>query len=77
MQIWSIKIPSLCDNTSAINLTKNLVMHFKTNHIQIRHHFIRDHVQRDDISLRFIQTDLQLGDIFTKLFDENQFVFYL
>ena len=48
------QIPILCDNTSVINLTKNPVMHSKTKHIQIHHHFVRDHVQRDNISLRFI-----------------------
>ena len=36
------KSPILCDNTSAINVTKNLVQHSRTKHIEIRHHFIRD-----------------------------------
>ena len=31
-----------CDNTSAINISKNLVQHFQTKHIEIRHHFIRE-----------------------------------
>ena len=50
-------------------------MHSKINHIQIYHHFIRDRVQKDAISLKFIQTNLQLVNIFTKPFDEKQFVF--
>ena len=65
----------LCDNTSVINLSKNPIMHCKTKHIQIRLHFIRDHVQKDDITLKFIQTNLQLADIFTKPFNEKWFVF--
>ena len=65
------QIPIICDNTSAINLTKNPVMQSKTKHIQIHHHFLRDYVQKDGISLRFIQTDLQLTDIFTKPLDEK------
>ena len=65
------QIPILYDNTSAINLTKNPIMHSETKNIQICHHFIRDHVQRDDISLRFIQIDLQLADIFTKPLNEK------
>ena len=69
------QIPILYDNNSAINLTNNPIMHSKTKHIQIHHHFIRDHVQRDVISLRFIQTDLQLANTFTKPHDEKWFVF--
>ena len=49
-------IPIKCDNTSVINIIKNLVMHSKTKHIKIRHHFIKDHVQKEDITLKFIST---------------------
>ena len=37
-------IPIKCDNTSIICPTKNLIQHSRTKHIEIRHHFIRDHV---------------------------------
>ena len=37
-------IPIKCDNTSAINLSKNLIQHLRTKHIDIRHHFLRDHI---------------------------------
>ena len=60
------KIPIKCDNTSAINLSKNLIQHSRTKHIKIRHHFIRDHVQNEDILLEFIPIKNQLADIFTK-----------
>ena len=33
-----------CDNTSAIALTKHLMFHARTKHIEVKHHFIRDHV---------------------------------
>ena len=36
-------VPIFCDNTSAINLSKNPIMHSRTIHIEIRHHFLRDH----------------------------------
>ena len=68
-------IPIRCDNTSAINLTKNPIQHSRTKHIEIRHHFIRDHVQKGDIVLDFISTDKQLADIFTKPLIEEQFCF--
>ena len=50
------KIPILCDNTSAINLTKNPIQHSRSMHTDIKHHFIRDHVQKKDIKLSFINT---------------------
>ncbi|RVW37819.1 Retrovirus-related Pol polyprotein from transposon RE1 [Vitis vinifera] len=46
-------VPIKCDNTSAINISKNLVQHSRTKHIEIRHHFLRDHAQKGDITLEF------------------------
>ena len=65
-------IPIKCDNTSTINLTKNPIQHSLTKHIEIRHHFIRDHVQKGDIDLVFVKTNNQLADIFTKPFNEDR-----
>ena len=59
-------IPILCDNTSAICITKNPAQHSRTKHIDIRHHFIRDHFTKGDIDIQFVPTDSQLADIFTK-----------
>ena len=39
-------VPIFCDNTSAINLNKNPIFHCRTKHMEIRHHFLRDHVQK-------------------------------
>lgn len=33
-----------CDNTSAINISKNPVMHSKTKHISIKYHYLREQV---------------------------------
>ena len=40
------KVPLLCHNESAIKLTNNPVQHARTKHIDVRHHFIRDHQQK-------------------------------
>ena len=61
-------IPIICDNMSAINLSKNHVQHSKTKHLEIQHHFLRDHVQKGDCVLEFVDTKNQLADIFTKPF---------
>ena len=64
-----------CDNTSAINLTKNPVHHSRSKHIEIRHHFIRDHVQNGNINIEFVSTENQYADIFTKPLDKMRFEF--
>ena len=66
-------IPIKCDNTSAINLSKNPILHSRSKHIEIRHHFLRDHVQKGDIVLDFVCTEKQLADIFTKPLNEDRF----
>jgi len=68
-------IPLKCDNTSAINLTKNLVMHSRTKHIEIRHHFLRDHMLKSDCCIKFIDNEHQLADIFTKPLARDRFFF--
>jgi hypothetical protein len=60
------KVPLLCDNESAIRLADNPVEHSRTKHIDIRHHFLRDHQQKGDINIFHISTENQLADIFAK-----------
>ena len=66
--------PIMCDNTSTINLSKNPIHHSRTKHIDIRHHFLRDHALKGDISLKFISTDNQIAYIFTKPLKEDIFM---
>ena len=68
-------IPIKCDNTSAINLSKNPILHSRAKHIDIRHHFLRDHIQRGEIVLDFVSTEFQLADIFTKPLNDERFSF--
>jgi hypothetical protein len=63
----------LCDNESAIKLINNLVQYARTKHIDVRHHFIRDHQQKGDICIESVGTEDQLADIFTKPLDEKWF----
>ena len=47
--------------------------HSRTKHIEIRHHFLRDHAQKGNITLEFVSTKDQFIDIFTKPLSEEQF----
>ncbi|XP_058219284.1 secreted RxLR effector protein 161-like [Rhododendron vialii] len=55
-----------CDNMSTIAMTKNPVFHARSKHIELRHHFIRDLVNKEEICLEFINTNDQPADILTK-----------
>lgn len=65
-------VPILCDNTSSINLTTNTVQHSRTKHIEIKHHFITDHIAKGNISLDFVCFEDQIMNIFTKLLAEKK-----
>eukprot|EP00253_Pinus_taeda_P009829 PITA_09829 len=59
-------ISILCDNTSAINISKNLVMHSKTKHIPIKYHFLREQVLEQKVKLEYVPSKEQVADILTK-----------
>jgi hypothetical protein len=67
------RVPLLCDNESVVKIANNSVQHSRTEHIDIRHHFLRDHVAKGDIVLCGVRFEEQLADIFTKPLDENTF----
>nr|GEV05209.1 uncharacterized mitochondrial protein AtMg00810-like [Tanacetum cinerariifolium] len=69
------KVPSYCDSKSAIAISCNLVQHTRTKHIDVRYHFIKDHVEKGTIELYFVGTEYQLADLFTKSLPEAHFKF--
>ncbi|GJX51379.1 retrovirus-related pol polyprotein from transposon TNT 1-94 [Tanacetum coccineum] len=71
------RIPMYCDNKSAIALCCNNVQHSRSKHIDIRHHFIREQVEKGVVELYFVRTEYQLADIFTKALPRERFEFIL
>jgi hypothetical protein len=67
------KVPLLCDNESAVKIANNHVQHSRTKHIDIRHHFLRDHVARGDIILVGVRSEDQLSNIFIMPLDKTRF----
>ena len=64
-----------CENTSAINISKNPIQHSRTKYINIRYNFIRDLVDSNVLTLEFVETGNQLADIFAKALDFVRFEF--
>jgi hypothetical protein len=66
-------IPLLCDNESAIKIAYNPCEHSRIKHIDIQHHFLKDHAIKGDIAISHVGTNDQLANIFTKPLDEKIF----
>ncbi|GJX93395.1 retrovirus-related pol polyprotein from transposon TNT 1-94 [Tanacetum coccineum] len=71
------KIPMYRDNKSAIALSCNNVQHSRSKHIDIRFHFIKEHVENGVIELYFVNTEYQLADIFTKALARERIEFLI
>lgn len=61
------------DNKSAIDLAKNSVFHGRSKHIDVRYHFIRECVERKEIIIKHISSDLQKADALTKALSTIKF----
>ena len=62
-----------CDNTSAINISKNPVMHTKTKHIAIKYHYVRELVQDKEVKMEYVHTKEQIANIFTKALPKDAY----
>jgi hypothetical protein len=63
-----LQVPSVlwCDNLSALALASNPVFHAQTKHIEVDYHFIQEKVMNRDVLIKFISTNDQVADVFTK-----------
>ncbi|KAL1293495.1 hypothetical protein AAHE18_19G077400 [Arachis hypogaea] len=62
-----------CDSQGAIHLAKNQVHHARTNHIDVRYHFVRDIIEKGDISLVKVHINKNPADMLTKVVSKNKF----
>jgi hypothetical protein len=62
------------DNQSAIQLSKNLVFHDRSKHIDVKYHYIRECVEEGRVDVEPVDTKFQLADILTKALGRDQFV---
>ncbi|GJZ57166.1 hypothetical protein Tco_0612660 [Tanacetum coccineum] len=63
----------MCDNKGVIDLSKNPMKHSRTKHIEIRHHFLRDNVQKGHISIEKVSFEDNIADILTKPLKRESF----
>jgi hypothetical protein len=60
------------DNKSTMAIAMNPIQHQKTKHIDIRMHFIRDHLNVNNIELVHCPTEDMIADILTKALPPSQ-----
>jgi hypothetical protein len=58
--------PILCDNQSAQTIAKTDAISSRTKHIDVRYHFIRQHIMDGSFALTWVPTSDMIADIFTK-----------
>ncbi|GJV24477.1 hypothetical protein Tco_1377172 [Tanacetum coccineum] len=66
-------VPIMCDNKGTIDLSKNPVQHSRTKHIEIRHHILRDNVQKGHISIEKVSSVDNIIDILNKPLKRESF----
>ena len=67
----------MCDNTSAISISNNPVMHSKTKHIPIKYHFLCEQVLEQKVKLEYVPSKEQVADIFTKPLPREAFKYLI
>lgn len=67
-ELFGKKLPYTihCDNKGAIHLANTTAHHSRTKHIDIRHHFVRDHVTNGNVKFSYINTTEMIADFLTK-----------
>jgi hypothetical protein len=66
----------LCDNQICINMKKNIVLHDKLKHVQIRYHYIFDMVQRGLVKLQYAGTYEKVSYVLTKSLYHVKFQYF-
>lgn len=64
-----------CDNTSALDLAKTTGYSARTKHIDVRHHYLREHIESGRINLVHIPTNVMVADVLTKPLNQVKHLF--
>ena len=67
-------ITIMCDNVGAIFIAHNSKNSGRTKHINIKHHFIREYVIDGTVQIKFVRSEENLADPFTKNVSRDSYI---
>uniref|UniRef100_A0A2N9FTS7 Uncharacterized protein n=1 Tax=Fagus sylvatica TaxID=28930 RepID=A0A2N9FTS7_FAGSY len=62
-----------CDNTSTLHMAVNPVFHARTKHIELDFHFVHENVALGALTTRYVPSQSQIADLFTKAVSKDVF----
>jgi hypothetical protein len=62
-----------CDNKAAGQIARAKINGKRSKHIEVRYHYVREYVKRGDVDVKWIATDKQVADVFTKALSKEKF----
>ena len=65
-----------CDNMGPLSLAENSVFHAKTKHIEIDVHFVRENILSKEVEVKFVPSEEQVADVFTKALNTPSFDYF-
>ena len=78
LRSMGIKVRRPCvvyeDNSAAMKIANNATAIKRTKHIDVRHHFLREHVDQGTIKILPVSTKEQLADVMTKVLGKVAFL---
>ena len=66
-------IPLFEDHEGAIQIAKHPISNSSSKHIDVRHHFLRELVERKEIEIIHVASQYQHADFLTKALPEREF----
>ncbi|GKE57173.1 hypothetical protein Tco_1496358 [Tanacetum coccineum] len=72
-EVVYVSLSACCAQVLSIAISCNPFKHSRTKHIDVRYHFIKEHVEKGIVELLFIGTEYHLADLFTKALPKDRF----
>ena len=63
-----------CDNQDAITYTRDPKFHSRTKHIDSKYHYVRDIIEKNEVTIKYISTHNMVANPLTKPISRDSFM---